>query len=278
MEYRDLGRTGIKVSALCLGTYNFGGMTPDGPARQIMRTAVDAGINFFDTADSYFSGESERIVGRFLRDAGLRDAVFLTSKVYYGTGDGPNDAGLSRHHVIEACEASLRRLQTDHLDLYLTHRMAMSIPIEETLSALTDLVRRGKVRYIGCSTHPAWAVVEAILVSEMRGYARYVMESPPYNILDRRIENELIPMCQRYGVGISPWSPLAMGMLAGRYAVGGSFPEGSRAAANSRAWLLLTAPGVIRPPPPSPRACSISWDRFSCTPRNPRSSSGSRSS
>jgi aryl-alcohol dehydrogenase-like predicted oxidoreductase len=233
MEYRVLGRTGVQVSALCLGTANFGPMTPEEPARRIMQAALDAGINFFDTADSYGHGESERIIGRFLRDTGQRDRVILATKVFYPVGDGVNDQGLSRYHVQRACEASLRRLQTETIDLYIMHRSASSvIPVDETLGALTDLVRQGKVRYIGCSTHPAWEIMEALMASERQGYARYVVESSPYNLLDRRVENERIPLCQRYGLAVLPWSPLAMGMLAGRYPLDESFPEGSRAAAD----------------------------------------------
>jgi aryl-alcohol dehydrogenase-like predicted oxidoreductase len=199
----------------------------------MMQTALDAGINLFDTANSYNEGESERIVGRFLKDTGQRDRVLLATKVYYPVGDGPNDQGLSRYHIMRACEDSLRRLQTDRIDLYITHRSASAhIPVDETLGALTDLVRQGKVLYIGCSTHPAWEIMEALMVSEMKGYARYVAESSPYNLLDRRVENERVPLCQKYGLGMFPWSPIAMGMLAGRYPVDLSFPEGSRAAAN----------------------------------------------
>jgi aryl-alcohol dehydrogenase-like predicted oxidoreductase len=199
----------------------------------MMQTALDAGINLFDTANSYNEGESERIVGRFLKDSGQRDRVLLSTKVYYPVGDGPNDQGLSRYHIMRACEDSLRRLQTDRIDLYVTHRSASAhIPVDETLGALTDLVRQGKVLYIGCSTHPAWEIMEALMVSEMKGYARYVAESSPYNLLDRRVENERVPLCQKYGLGMFPWSPIAMGMLAGRYPADLSFPEGSRAAAN----------------------------------------------
>jgi len=233
MEFRSLGRTGVQVSLLALGTGSFGTMTSEETARQIMQTALNAGINYFDTGDSYAAGESERIIGRFLKDSGQREQVFLTTKVFYPTGDGPNDQGLSRYHIMRACEDSLRRLQTDHIDLYITHRSAnLVIPIDETLGALTDLIRQGKVGYIGCSTHPAWQVMEALMASEMKGYARYIAESPPYNLLDRRIENELVPLCQKYGLAILPWSPMAMGMLAGRYPVDGSFPRGSRAAAD----------------------------------------------
>lgn len=233
MEYRSLGRTGVQVSALCLGTGNFGTMTSEGTAHKIMQTALDAGINYFDTGDSYSAGESEHIIGRFLKETKQRNQVLLATKVFYPVGDGLNDRGLSRYHIIRACEDSLQRLQTDRIDLYIMHRSdSEAVPIDETLGALTDLVRQGKVLYIGCSTHPAWQVMEALMVSEMRGYARYIAESPPYNLLDRRIENELVPLCQKYQLAILPWSPLAMGMLAGRYPVDSPFPKGSRAAAN----------------------------------------------
>ena len=156
--------------------------------------------------------------------AGRRERVVLATKVHGKTGDGPNDQGNSRLHILQACDDSLRRLQTDHIDLYQVHRPSPEIPIDETLGALTDLVRAGKVRYIGCSTHPAWMVMEALAVSERRGFARYVSEQPPYNLLDRRIENELLPLAARYGLAILPWAPLAQGLLAGRY------PAGARAA------------------------------------------------
>ena len=233
MEYRPLGRTGVQVSSLCLGTANLGNPTPEETARQMMQQALEAGINLFDTADSYNAGESERILGRFLKDTGQRDQVLLATKVYYPVGDGPNDRGLSRYHIQRACEDSLRRLQTDRIDLYITHRSdSATIPVDETLGALTDLVRQGKVLYIGCSTHPAWEIMEALMVSELKGYARYVAESSPYNLLDRRVENERVPLCQKYGLAMLPWSPIAMGMLAGRYPVDQTFPQGSRAAAS----------------------------------------------
>ena len=233
MEYRILGRTGVQVSALCLGSGNFGSPSSEETSRQVMQAALDAGINFFDTANYYNDCESERIIGRFLKDTGQRDQVILLTKVYYPVGDGPNDHGLSRYHIIRACEDSLRRLKTDHIDVYMTHRSASSVvPVDETLGALTDLVHQGKVRYIGCSTHPAWEIMEALMVSELKGYARYVVESSPYNLLDRRVENERVPLCQRYGLAMVPWSPIAMGMLAGRYPVDQPFPEDSRAAAS----------------------------------------------
>ena len=233
MEYRSMGRTGVQVSSLCLGTANFGDPTSEEAARQIMQTALDAGINIFDTGNNYNSGESERIIGRFLEETGQRDRVLLATKVFYPMGDGPNDQGLSRYHILRACEDSLRRLQTDCIDLYYTHRSASSIiPIDETLAALTHLIQQGKVLYIGCTTHPAWEIMEALMTSELKGYARYVVESSPYNLLDRRVENERVPLCQRHGLAMLPWSPIAMGMLAGRYPLDSGFPSSSRAAAN----------------------------------------------
>jgi aryl-alcohol dehydrogenase-like predicted oxidoreductase len=230
MEYRTLGRSGVKVAPLALGTMNFGNLTAEDEAVRILHTAVDNGINLVDTADSYNNGESERIIGRAFSQGLPRQKVVLATKVFFPVGDGPNDEGASRLHILQACEDSLQRLQTDVIDLYQMHRPSFTIPIDESLSALTDLVRQGKVRYIGCSTFPGWKVVEALLTSEIKGYARFITEQPPYNLLDRRIENELVPLAQAYGLGILPWSPLAMGMLAGRYPVDGSFPADSRAA------------------------------------------------
>jgi aryl-alcohol dehydrogenase-like predicted oxidoreductase len=229
MEMRSLGRTGVMVSPLCLGAMNFGGPTTEADSFTIMRRAIEAGINFFDTANSYNSGESEKIVGKFLQENGLRDQVFLASKVFSRVGEGPNDAGSSRYHIVKACEDSLRRLQTDHIDLYQQHRPSLTIPQDESLRAYDDLVKAGKVRYMGSSTFPAWMVMEALAISEKHNLVRFVSEQPPYNLLDRRIENELIPLCQKYGLAVLPWSPLAGGILAGRYATRENFPEGSRA-------------------------------------------------
>jgi aryl-alcohol dehydrogenase-like predicted oxidoreductase len=229
MNYRSLGRTGVQVSPLCLGAMNFGDPTPEDESLRIIDAALDGGINFIDTANVYNDGESERIVGRALRRNGRRDEVVLATKVHGEMGPGPNDRGNSRYHIMRACEDSLRRLQTDHIDLYQLHRPALDIPQDETLRALDDLVRSGKVRYIGSSTFPAWMVMEAIMVSERYGLARFISEQPPYNLLDRRIENELVPLAQRYGLGLLPWSPLAGGILAGRYNEGlESAPTGSR--------------------------------------------------
>ena len=229
MEYRKLGRSGVLVSPLCLGTMNFGGSTNEEDSFTIMQKAIDGGINFFDTANVYNKGESERIIGKFLKGNNLRGQVFLATKVNGRMGDLPNDAGASRYHIIKACEDSLRRLQTDHIDLYQLHRPPLTHPQDETLRAFDDLIHAGKVRYIGCSTHPAWMVMEALSLSERYNLNRYISEQPPYNLLDRRIENELVPLCQKYDLAIIPWSPIAMGILAGRYSQTDNYPENSRA-------------------------------------------------
>jgi len=230
MNYRSLGRTGMMVSPVALGCYNFGGPTQEPTALEIVARALTAGINFFDTAGNYQNGASEELVGRAIKLHSARHNVILATKVHYPIGPGPNDQGNSRLHILRACELSLRRLGTDYIDLYQVHRPSFSVPPDETLGALTDLVRQGKVRYIGCSTHPAWKVMEALMVSEAKGFARYVSEQPPYNLLDRRIENELIPLCIAHNVGLIPYAPLAQGVLAGRYPDAEKFPADSRAA------------------------------------------------
>ncbi len=233
MEYRPLGRTGVMVSSLCLGVMNFGGATSPEDSIAMIDRALDAGINFIDTANVYNEGESEIVLGKALKANGKRDSIVLATKVNGAMGDGLNDRGISRYHILKACEDSLRRLQTDHIDLYQLHRPSLTIPQDETLRALDDLVHAGKVRYVGSSTFPAWMVMEGLAVSERHNLVRFISEQPPYNLLDRRIENELVPLCQKYGIALMPWSPLAGGILAGRYnsntAAGGQFPEGSRA-------------------------------------------------
>ena len=230
MEYRALGRSGVQVAPLGLGTGNFADPTPEAESINMLKRAVDSGINLIDTANSYTNGESERFIGRAFAQGLPRREVILATKAFYRVGSGANDEDLSRLHLIRACEDSLRRLQTDYIDLYQVHRPSPTIPLDETLGALTDLVRQGKVRYIGCSTHPAWKIMEAIMVSELKGYARFVCEQPPYNLLDRRIENELVPMCRAHGLGLITWSPLAQGVLAGRYKSATDLPPDSRGA------------------------------------------------
>lgn len=228
MNYRRLGRSGVRVSPLCLGTMNFGGPTAEDESIRMIHAALDAGINFLDSANMYNAGESERVVGKAL--AGRRERVVLATKAHFPQSDDINDRGNSRRHILQAVEDSLRRLNTGWIDLYQIHRPMLDIPQDETLRALDDLVHQGKVRYIGSSTFPAWMVMEALALSERYNLARFVTEQPPYNLLDRRIENELVPLALRYDIGLLPWSPLAMGMLAGRYARSDQAPEGSRVA------------------------------------------------
>ncbi|MBZ9644599.1 aldo/keto reductase [Streptomyces sp. PSKA30] len=220
MRYRTLGRTGIKVSPYCLGAMMFGAIgNPDhDDSVRIIHKALDAGINFVDTADAYSRGESEEIVGKALK--GRRDNVVLATKAHLPMGDDPNQQGNSRRWLVRALEDSLRRLGTDHVDLFQIHRPAPDTDVEETLSALTDLVRAGKVRAIGSSTFPASDIVEAQWVAERRGLVRFRTEQPPYSILNRSIEREVLPVCERYGMGAMVWSPLAGGLLTGRYRKG----------------------------------------------------------
>ncbi|MCY3832039.1 MAG: aldo/keto reductase [Chloroflexi bacterium] len=245
MEYRILGRSGVRVAPLVLGTGNFADPTPEEEAGRILYRAIDAGINLIDTSNSYSDGESERMIGRALAKGKRRHQVLLATKAFYRVGAGPNDEDLSRLHLIRACEDSLRRLRTDYIDLYQMHRPSPTVPLDETLGALTDLVRQGKVRYIGTSVHPAWKVMEAIMVSELKNYARVVCEQPPYNLLDRRIENEIVPMCQAQGLGLITWSPLAQGVLAGRYARADAMPADSRGARRGGIYSeRITQPGI----------------------------------
>jgi aryl-alcohol dehydrogenase-like predicted oxidoreductase len=245
MEYRLLGRTGVRIAPLCLGTDNFANPTPEAESIAMIERAMDAGINLIDTSNSYAKGESERIIGRALAASGRRDQVLIATKAHYPVGPGPNDRGNTRLHLIKACEDSLRRLQVEHIDLFQLHRPSFELPIDETMSALTDLVRQGKVRYVGCSTTPAWKAMEAIMVSELKGYVRFVSEQPPYNLLDRRIENEMVPLCREYRMGILPWSPLAMGILAGRYADATDTPADSRASLRGGIYAeRVTARGI----------------------------------
>ena len=218
MDYRPLGRTGVKVSNLCLGCMMFGGKTGEQDSFAIIDRAIDAGINFLDTANVYSRGRSEEVTGAALKRNGKRQRIVVATKVHGKMADDdPNMEGNGRRHIIEQCEASLRRLQTDYIDLYQIHRPDSTIPIDETLRALDDLIRDGKVRYIGTSTYAAWQVVESLGVSKELGLNRFICEQPPYNLLDRRIERELLPMARTYGIGTIPWSPLAGGLLTGKY-------------------------------------------------------------
>ena len=236
MEYRQLGGSGLRVSALALGTMTFGGRgqfaavgdVEVDEARRIVDRAIEAGINLIDTADVYSEGRSEEIVGEVLK--GRRDEVVLATKARFPVGSGPNDAGLSRGHLMRACEASLRRLRTDYLDLYQVHERDGVTPTEETLEALDTLVAQGKVRYVGCSNFSAWHVMKSLGVSERRGLQRYVSQQIYYSLLDREAEYELVPLSIDEGVGILVWSPLAGGLLSGKYRRGEEPPEGTRRA------------------------------------------------
>ncbi len=252
MDTRPLGRTGLKVSSLCLGTMTFGNQADEAASFAIMDRAWDAGIFFFDTSDVYpvmpmpqTWGRSEEIIGAWLRERGVRDQLVLATKVRGQMGDGPNDQGLSRAHILSAVEGSLLRLGTDYIDLYQTHSYDQDTPIEETLTALDDLVSQGKVRYIGCSNYPAWRLTEAIWTAEHHGLARYDSLQPHYNIMHRgEFEREPAEVCRSYSLGVIPYSPLAGGFLTGKYRKGADLPESARSGGaqryfNERNWTLL---------------------------------------
>ena len=229
MKYRSLGRTGVKVSPLCLGAMMFGqwGNPDHDDSISIIHKALESGINFIDTADVYSGGESEEIVGKALKDR--RDDVVLATKVHAPMGEDPNQRGNSRRWIVRECENSLRRLQTDYIDLYQIHRPEPETDVDETLGALTDLVRQGKVRYVGSSTFPPSEIVEAQWVAEKRGRERFVCEQPPYSMLVRGIEADVLPTCQRYGMAVIPWSPLAGGWLSGKWRLEGGENTSRRA-------------------------------------------------
>ncbi len=241
MKIKRLGRTGLKVSEICLGTMTFGNQADEQTAFAIMDIADRAGVNFFDTADVYPLGGSleqvgstETIVGNWLKQRGARERIVLATKCRGAMGSDPNDEGLSRRHIISACEASLKRLQTEFIDLYQMHWPDPATPIEETLRALDDLVKAGKVRYIGCSNYQAWPLAEALWTSDKFNLARFECDQPRYNILFRMIEDEILPLCQSQGVGVIVYNPLAGGMLTGRYQKGQDLQQGTRfALANS---------------------------------------------
>ncbi len=229
MVYRNLGRTGVKVSPLCLGCMMFGGKTGPEESARIIDVALDAGINFLDTANVYNKGQSEEVTGQVLAQSGKRGRVVLATKVHGRMADDdPNAGGNARRHILSECVASLRRLHTDVIDLYQIHRPQPDVPIDETLRALDDLIRSGKVRYIGTSTYSAWQSVEALWTSDRLGLNRFVSEQPPYNLLDRRIERELLPMARTYGYAVLPWGPLGGGLLTGKYRRGQPLPPDSR--------------------------------------------------
>ena len=252
MEYRNFGRTGLKVSKLGLGCGGFGGVGSEPSlfgrgedevaAFAIMDRALDLGINYFDTADSYGGGRSEEMVGAWLRSRGTRDQVVLSTKVFNRMGPGPNDGGLSRRHIMRAVEDSLRRLQTDWLDLYVTHEVDPATPLDETLRALDGLIHQGKVRYVAASNIEAWRLTKALWISDRHGLARYEGVQNEYNLLNRAIESEILPLAEDQGLAVTPFSPLAGGFLTGKYALEADYPPGSRMTLRPQPYEnLLTA-------------------------------------
>ena len=238
MHYRNLGRSGLKVSAVGLGANRFGSKCDLETTKRILHTALDLGVNFIDTADVYAAGRSEQFIGEAIHDR--RDRVVVATKVFGKVGDGPNDRGASRQHIMQAVEASLRRLQTDTLDLYQIHEWDEATPIDETLRVLDDLVRAGKVRYIGASNFAAWQVCRANDLAEMRGWTAFVSIQPEYHMLQRGIEAELVPYGKAFNVGILPYFPLAGGFLTGKYKRGQPVPPGSRGESSSYVQKYMT--------------------------------------
>ena len=236
MKYKRLGKYGVTVSELCLGTMTFGSQVNEATSIELIKKAYDQGVNFIDTANVYVQGKSEEIVGKAIK--GMREDIVLATKVRHRMGTGPNDEGLSRKHIMKAIADSLKRLDTDYIDIYYVHRPSnielrigstgAPVPLKETLGALTDLVRSGKVRYIGCSNYPAWLLCKALWTSEKYDLENFVAVQPPYNLLQREIEREIIPLCVDQGLGIVPYSPLAGGVLTGKYKSGSPPPAGSR--------------------------------------------------
>lgn len=246
MEFRNLGRTGVQVSALCLGTMMFGRRTEPDESYEIIDRAIDRGVNFIDTANIYGRGRSEEITGEALKRNGQRSRIVLATKVHGRMADDdPNALHNSRRHIVEQCHASLRRLQTDYIDLYQLHRPSPHVPIDETLRALDDLIRDGKVRYIGTSNFGAWRVVEALWVSKELGLNRFVCGQPAYNILDRRAEREELPMARTFGIGIITWSPLAAGLLTGKYRRGQTPAADTRYGGDVALQKRRMTPGVF---------------------------------
>ena len=241
---RPFGSTGVEIAPLVLGAMNFGDPTPRAESITMIDRAVDAGITLIDTADVYVNGESERILGDALAANARRDDVLIATKVGIPRRDAPPDTWHRREHIVSSCEQSLRNLQTDRIDLYQLHRPSSLVPQEETLAALEELVQAGKVRWIGASSFPAWMVMEALAIGDRTGRPTFVSEQPPYNLLDRRIENELVPLCERYGLAILPWSPLGGGILAGRYDSVDDVPADSRAARRPQVRGRLTEAGL----------------------------------
>jgi len=244
MHYRNLGSSGLKVSAIGLGTNQFGGKVDLETTRDIIAAAIDAGVNFIDTADIYQEGRSEEYIGKSL--TGKRTTALIATKVYGKVGDAPNDRGASRQHIMHGVEASLRRLQTDYIDLYQIHVWDEATPIDETLRALDDLLHAGKVRYIGASNFTAWQLVWSNALAELRGWSSFVSIQPHYHMFEREIEKELIPACQYFNIGILPYFPLAGGFLTGKYKPGEPAPAGSRGESSQYVQRYMTPENYAR--------------------------------
>jgi aryl-alcohol dehydrogenase-like predicted oxidoreductase len=238
MEYRQLGNSGVRVSVIGMGTNRFGNKVEQAEVNSVLDAALDLGVNFIDTADVYTGGQSETALGQALK--GRWDKFVLATKVYFKVGDAPNDYGASRYHIMNGVEASLRRLQSDHIDLYQMHRWDPQTPIEETMRALDDLVSSGKVRYIGASAYAAWQLAQANLLAEMRGWAKFVTVQSHYHMLEREVEKEVIPYCQAENVGFIPYFPLAGGFLTGKYSREKGAPEGSRGESSTYVQEYMT--------------------------------------
>lgn len=244
MQYRQLGNSGVRVSVIGMGTNRFGNVVAQEAVNEIIAAAHDQGINFIDTADVYADSQSETTLGHALK--GRREHFVIATKVYFKTGDGPNDYGASRYHIMNGVEASLRRLQTDHIDLYQMHRWDDTTSIAETLRTLDDLIRSGKVRYIGASQYAAWQLAEANLLAELRGWSSFVTIQSHYHMLEREVEKEVLPYCRTHGVGFIPFFPLAGGFLTGKYKRGEPAPPGSRGESSGYVQQYMTEANYTR--------------------------------
>ena len=244
MQYRNLGKSGLKVSTIGLGTNQFGGKVDLTATKNIIAAALDAGVNLIDTADVYQAGRSEEYIGDALSDR--RGQALIATKVFFKVGDGPNDQSASRQHILSGVEASLKRLKTDYIDLYQIHRWDSETPIDETMKALDDLVRDGKVRYIGASNFSGWQLTHANAIAELKGWTKFVSIQPHYHLFEREIEKEFIPVCDYFGIGILPYFPLAGGFLTGKYKEGKPAPEGSRGESSEYVQRYMTSENYVK--------------------------------
>lgn len=273
MEYRNLGRTGLKVSELCMGTMQFGWTTDEASSFEVLDAYVESGGNFLDTANVYTGwaadsevGRSETIIGRWMKDRGSRDRMVVATKVRGRMGEGPNDVGLSRKHILDQIEASLTRLQIEYVDLYQAHSDDPTVPLEETLAAFDNLVQRGLVRYVGASNYQAWRLMQALWISDKHDLVRYDTLQPPYSLANRSFEAELRPLCLEQDIGVIPYSPLAAGFLTGKYRRGQPLPDSGRAEAvknrylNDQGYNLIDAiDGVAERHDVTPAQVSLAW-------------------